>query len=394
MKSGRTDRFHGWRTTAIAILATACLTGCAADPSGWLTPGASGSRTHPAALNGTAPTSADQGAASIETGSASAPYAVDKPFAGGTFDPQRLFDVHDDQIAVSEVDGAVYVTWESFANGDMVYTSVAQDGHWVAQDVPVYNLHTLAGDGDWTLYLSGNALMVVNRLLDTSFVVEWDEQGRVTVQRSLYKGWVGGDFAVRSGDEFGVALHLPYGAPTGGARYNLYIPGQLGQPTVVTVDASQFNGALYAFDTRDHRLVEARHVKVGAPVLDLYQVNRTSTGDGGSAGQTPAANTLPVTGPGGTPLQTTFAVFPDALAVDTSGHIYTMARVHSGVVRVDEYSPALNPIAKWERVPLANPRAQNVAFTIGAGEPHIWDVFSDNGLAELEQIRLQPQGRQ
>ncbi|MCL6454684.1 MAG: hypothetical protein K6T78_13850 [Alicyclobacillus sp.] len=394
MQSGRTDRLHGWRTTAITILAAACLTGCAADPSGWFMPGPAGGRTHSAAENGTATASAGQGAVGIDTAAAAASYAADKPFAGGTFDPQHLFDVHDDQIAVSEVDGAVYVTWESFANGDMVYTSVAQGGHWVAQDVPVYNLHTLAGDGDWSLYLSGNALMVVNRLQDTSFAVEWDEHGHVILQRSLYKGWVGGDFSVRSGDEFGVSLHLPYGAPAGGARYNLYIPGQLGQPTIVTVDASQFTGALYAFDARDHYLVEARHVKVGAPVMDLYQVNRSSSGDGGFAGQTTAANTLPVAGPGGTPLQTKFTVFPDALAVDASGHIYTMARVHSGIVQVDEYSPALHLIAQWERVPLANPRAQNVAFTIGAGQPHVWDVFADNGLAELEQIQLQPQGRQ
>lgn len=400
------NQTRGWRgivarrIVAGAVLTIGCtvLTGCGlvtglyAHLSGG-SAAANGSATNGSAVNTSSAIRSTSQSTSTSAQNAKSTGGALSPFAGGTFDPQNLFNVYDDQISVTESNGTVFVAWESYEHGNMVYTSIAKNGHWVAQDVPVYSLASLSSNGNWSKYLSGNCLIVVNRFVNNTFIVKWGADGRVTQHSVLYKGWVGGDFAIRSGDELALALHLPYGAPASGARYNLYFPDAPSHPLIVTTNAAAFTGALYAFDKGNSRLVEARHVKNGAPVLDVYKLGTgTGAGDSGgtsaASGQAVLANTLPVVQANGKPLQVDLKTFPDAVAIDGQGTVYTISRTAPDTVEVITYDESLKETHAWPHIQITNRYAQNAVLTVASGTPHVWDVYEYNGLAELQEVQL------
>jgi hypothetical protein len=338
-----------------------------------------------------------------------------QPFGGGSFDPAGYFDLHDDNVYVTEVGSTVYVTWESYNNHDEVYTSIAKDGQWIVRDKPVYSLESLKNEGNWSKYQAGNELAIVNPMNNTSSLVLWDENGNLTLQQALYKGWVAGDFAVSVDGSWGIMLHLPYGAPNGGARYDLFLPSQPTKPQVITTATPQFTGALYALDTAHARLYEVQTTKSGDHVLDVYGLNQpasqtsqssansnvtssnggntadTTTGSTGSTG----SNGIPVNtdllmDSAGQPLQQTLPTLPNLLKVSPQGTVYTLSRSAKtpDSVSVTAYNRSLTPVSSWTNIKLANPYVQNVQLSVNSGTPYIYGVWNDNGQAALEQIPL------
>ncbi|KPV44451.1 hypothetical protein AN477_07540 [Alicyclobacillus ferrooxydans] len=418
---------------AVCLLGGLSVTACSPvsalhqlSPSSGTTTGVKSSGNGTGAKLGTVNTAANPRQLANEPGNV-APTFDGVPVGGTTFDPQGLFDFYDDSIYVTEAGNTLYVSWESYAHGDEVYTSIAQGGQWVVQDKPVYSLAPFAKDGDWSRYLAGNELAVVNNLQDTSFMVKWNSSGNLATQQTLYNGWIGGDFPISDDGGWAVTLHLPYGAPTGGARYSLFLPSNPAHPQVITTSASQFTGALYAFDTGSSRLYEVQTTPAGAHVLDVYTVggagsqsraggngavsSQTQSGSNGiggsgvnstasqvtansstgqSAGTTNAVpvNTQLVTDSSGQPLQQKLSAAPDILEVSPQGTVYTLTQNQQGVITVTAYDKNLNQVSVWNNIKLANPYAQNVQMSVTSGVPKIYDVVNYQGETALQQITL------
>jgi hypothetical protein len=308
---------------------------------------------------------------------------------GGSFDPAGLFNFYNDSIYVTEVGNTVYVSWESYVHGDEIYTSIAQGGQWVVLDKPVYSLAPYSNDGNWSRYLAGNELGVVDRFNSSAFMVRWNSAGQITTQQNLYKGWVGGDFPISVDGGWAVTLHLPYGAPAGGARYDLFLPSSSSNPQVMTTSISQFTGALYAYDTGLSRLYEIQTNKVGVHVLDVYQVGKVTSQTSTGANSVPV-NTQLITDSSGKPIEHTLPALPQLLEVSPQGTVYTLTRdpKNPAVVSVTAYNKDLQQVAEWKQVKLANVYAQNVAMSVSSGTPHIFAVVDDNGQAGIQEITL------
>lgn len=385
------------------------LTGCGQGAGKALIPGPGGTKN--GSVTGGSGNSSVAPGSGVAAGNAAGGHAANgKPatgqtttisaFGGGSFDPQGLFNLYSDTLYVTETGSTVYVSWESFSNGDMVYTSIAQNGVWTVTDKPVYSLSTMSSDGDWSALFSGNRLIVVDRFRNDSYLIEWNASGTVTSQQQLYKGWVGGAFGVRVGGQLGVALHLPYGAPSGGAKYNLYIPGSGSKSASVTVGQAQFTGALYALNPKTNLLYEAKHVQgTGNPVIDVYQYGvqgvvqsptaNTQTSSGSSVSDVPI-NTVPLTTAGGSLVQTTVQRIPDELAISPSGDLFTFSMTPNqhGMGSAAEFDANLNEIKTWPSIHFSNPYLESASITVSTGTPHIWAVYSIGGKAGLQEIVL------
>lgn len=351
--------------------------------------GSSGSR-HGTRVQDTAANTALASANGREPGSNVASFSG-VPVGGGPFDTAGLFNFYNDSIDVTEVGNTVYVSWESYAHGDEIYTSIAQGGQWVVRDKPIYSLAPLSNDGNWSRYLAGNELAVVDRFNDDAFMVSWNSTGQISHRQTLYKGWVSGDFPISVDGAWAVTLHLPYGAPAGGARYDLFFPTSPTKPQVMTTSASQFTGALYAYDAGLSRLYEIQTNQVGVHVLDVYQVGHAASSQSGTA----AANSVPVNtqlimSRPGQPLEHKLPGLPQLLEVSPQGTIYTLTRdtQNPALVSVTAYSKDLKQVAKWNQVKLANPYTRDVQLSVSYGTPHVFAVVNDQGQAAIQEITL------
>ena len=332
----------------------------------------------------------------LASGNGSGPGKSVASFSGvvvgsGPFDTAGLFNFYNDSIYVTEVGNTVYVSWESYVHGDEIYTSIAQGGQWVVRDKPIYSLAPLSVDGNWSRYLAGNELAVVDRFNDDAFMVNWNNTGKMTHQQTLYKGWLSGDFPISVDGAWAVALHLPYGAPAGGARYDLIFPSSPTKPQVMTTSTSQFTGALYAYDAGLSRLYEIRTNKVGVHILDVYKVGNAASSQSGTA----AANSVPVNtqlimNRSGQPLEHKLPGLPQLLEVSPQGTIYTLTRdtQNPALVSVTAYNKDLKQVAKWNQVKLANPYTRDVQLSVSSGTPHVFAVVNDQGQAAIQEITL------